>query len=167
MRPLSRAAESMVTGHQQPDPRVWRPGRESNPVHPFSHDRAVIQTQGAVNERSRIRSMRLVFWELVMMEQSCEGAFGPLLRVWASLGPWRARWMPHFAGSGYWCAREPVRLAGSDRLWRVPQLGQQREGSDRLPPRPSLGRQQAVRKPDGLRQSHEGSVVRPTLQLLE
>ena len=31
--PECRAASSMVTGHQQPDPRVGRPGRESDPVH--------------------------------------------------------------------------------------------------------------------------------------
>ncbi len=31
-----------------PDPRVGRPSRESNPVQSFSHDGAVIQTQGAV-----------------------------------------------------------------------------------------------------------------------
>jgi len=37
----------MVTGHQQPDPRVGRPGRESNPVHSRSQSKADIQSQGA------------------------------------------------------------------------------------------------------------------------
>jgi hypothetical protein len=54
LSPQRRAAVSMVTSHLQPDPRVGRPGRESNPVHPCSHDGAVIQTQGAVEERLRM-----------------------------------------------------------------------------------------------------------------
>ena len=42
---------------------------------------AVIQTQGAVEERSPIVGDRLLISELVSGMQSCEGAFGPLLRV--------------------------------------------------------------------------------------
>jgi len=58
--PPSRTAESMVTNHQQPDSRVGRPGRESNPVHSFSRNEAVVQTQGAVeNGCSRPRQFGL------------------------------------------------------------------------------------------------------------
>jgi hypothetical protein len=38
----------MVTGHQQPDSRVGRPGRESNPVRSVSQAEAALQTQGAI-----------------------------------------------------------------------------------------------------------------------
>jgi hypothetical protein len=43
----------MVTGHQQPDPRVGRPGRESNPVCSLSQGEPDIESQGAARERSR------------------------------------------------------------------------------------------------------------------
>lgn len=42
----------MVTGHRQSDPRVGRPGRESNPVHLHSQKRADIRSQGDSEERS-------------------------------------------------------------------------------------------------------------------
>jgi hypothetical protein len=51
----------MVTGHLQPDPRVGRPGRESNPVHGLSQGPADIQSQGAIEERSLNAEKRLVF----------------------------------------------------------------------------------------------------------
>ena len=50
--PVCRAAISMVTGHEQRDPRAGRPGRESNPVHLRSQGRADIQSQGATEEGS-------------------------------------------------------------------------------------------------------------------
>jgi hypothetical protein len=40
------------TGHQQPDPRVGRPGRELNPVLVLSQGTADVQSQGAMEERS-------------------------------------------------------------------------------------------------------------------
>jgi hypothetical protein len=46
--PESQAAISMLTRHQQPNPRVARPGRESNPVHSLSQKEADVQSQGAV-----------------------------------------------------------------------------------------------------------------------
>jgi hypothetical protein len=51
----------MVTGHQQPDPRVGRPGRELNPVFVLSQGTADVQSQGAVEERSPNSRRRLVF----------------------------------------------------------------------------------------------------------
>jgi hypothetical protein len=46
--PEGRAAAAMVTGHQQPDLRVGRPGRESNPVLVLSQGTADVQSQGAM-----------------------------------------------------------------------------------------------------------------------
>ena len=50
--PECRAAVAMVTGHQQSDPRVGRPGRESNPMLVLSQGTADVQSQGAMEERS-------------------------------------------------------------------------------------------------------------------
>jgi hypothetical protein len=50
--PECRAAVAMVTGHQQPDPRVGRPGRELNPVLVLSQGTADVQSQGATEKRS-------------------------------------------------------------------------------------------------------------------
>jgi hypothetical protein len=61
--PLSRAAILVATNHRQPDPRVWRPGRESNPEPSRSQGDAVIQTQGALKERSPKIRGELVFWK--------------------------------------------------------------------------------------------------------
>jgi hypothetical protein len=60
--PECRAAVAMVTGHQQPDPRVGRPGRESNPVISLSRNESDIQSQGAVKERSPKGGSRLIIW---------------------------------------------------------------------------------------------------------
>jgi hypothetical protein len=80
--PECRAAVAMVTGHQQPDPRVGRPGRESNPMLVLGQGTADVQSQGAMEERSPGMQRRLVFFEPVRGRQSsCEGAFGPLLRA--------------------------------------------------------------------------------------
>jgi hypothetical protein len=51
----------MVTSHQQPNPRVGRPGRESNPVQFRSQRNADVQSQGAVEERSARFWRRLIF----------------------------------------------------------------------------------------------------------
>ena len=59
--PQGRAAVSMVTSHQQPNPRVGRPSRESNPVHGLSQGPADIQSQGAIEERSLNTANPLVF----------------------------------------------------------------------------------------------------------
>jgi len=59
--PQGRAAVSMVTSHQQPNPRVGRPSRESNPVHGVSQGPADIQSQGAIEERSLNTANPLVF----------------------------------------------------------------------------------------------------------
>jgi hypothetical protein len=50
--PECRAGLSMVTGHQQPDPRAGRPGRGSNPVSPRSH-RCHPVVSGAQSSRPR------------------------------------------------------------------------------------------------------------------
>jgi len=55
--PQCRAAVSIVTGHQQPYPRVRRPGWESNPVRTPSQKDAVIPTQGASENRLRNRDI--------------------------------------------------------------------------------------------------------------
>jgi hypothetical protein len=67
----------MVTGHQQPDPRAGRPGRESNPVSTRSQWSAVIQTQGAANERSPGIWMRLIFCEQSVECSRAKGPSGP------------------------------------------------------------------------------------------
>jgi hypothetical protein len=80
--PECRAAVAMVTGQQQPDPRVGRPGRESNPVLVVSQGTADVQSQGALEERSSSMRRRLIFLESVRGRQSsCKGPFGPLLRA--------------------------------------------------------------------------------------
>jgi len=61
LHPECRAAVAMVTGHQQPDPRAGRPGRESNPVLVLSQGTADVQSRGATEERSPGTRRRLVF----------------------------------------------------------------------------------------------------------
>ncbi len=47
VNPLSQPAAAMVTSDQQPDPRAWRPGRESNPLHPHSQgEPGIVHSQG-------------------------------------------------------------------------------------------------------------------------
>jgi hypothetical protein len=73
--PRSRTALSMVTSHQQPAPRVGRPGRESNPGIPRSQSRSVVQTQGASITVSSGCITALVTWN--QSEQVCRPKKGP------------------------------------------------------------------------------------------
>jgi hypothetical protein len=78
MYPECRAAVSMVTGHQQPDPRVGRPGRESNPMSPRSQGGSDIQSQGASEERSSWQRRRLVSWsQSRRVSHRAKGPSGP------------------------------------------------------------------------------------------
>jgi hypothetical protein len=69
----------MVTSHQQPDPRVRRPGWESNSVRSLSRKEAAIQTQAHQRTVFEIETSTGILG-LVGRMQSCEGAYGPLLR---------------------------------------------------------------------------------------
>ena len=69
---------SMVTGHQQPDSRVGRPGRESNPVIPLSRSGSDVQSQGATEERSPITGRWLVLWaQSEWVSRRAKGPSGP------------------------------------------------------------------------------------------
>jgi hypothetical protein len=120
--PECRAAFPMVTGHQQPDPRVGRPGRESNPVQSRSQWDAAIQTQGATRERSPREQHRLVPWE---QSVGCSRAKGP---------------------SGPFCARTPGGRVGKEvrilsELWPLKFSSRcpGRLGNEGVPTQPFVG----------------------------
>ena len=96
--PECRAALSMVTSHQQPDPRVGHPGRESNPVQPRSQWSAAIQTQGATGERSPEIRMPLV---ICNQSVECNRAKGPSCPFCASgqTSEDTGGWVAQFAGN--------------------------------------------------------------------
>lgn len=89
--PKDRAAFFVVTSHWQPDPRVVRPGRESNPVHLLSQKRADIQSQGATTERSStVGGCPLVKWVLVRRGQHrAKGPPGPFCASESDVPPIR------------------------------------------------------------------------------
>src|SRR5215469_16157954 len=82
----------MVTIHQQPDPRVWRPSREY-PVRPFSQDEPDIQSQGAA-DGTVVTGFGVGVGRYDPLKSGrgsiSGGAFGPLRRVRVRVEPmWR------------------------------------------------------------------------------